>query len=95
MTEATNTSTTLTTVGGRATSVKNLKVLKTPEEGGTKKEYEDFVEKINNHVMVHWSFGSDVGHVIKILKDPKMIEPLDLSIEDEKVSLEYAGGMQK
>ena len=87
MTEATDTSTTLTTVGGRATAVKNLKVLKTPEEGGTKKEYEDFVEKINNRVMVHCSFGSDIGHVIKNLKDPKMIEPLDLSIEDEKSKL--------
>ena len=29
-------------VGGRAVSKTDLKSLKSPEEGGTKKEYEDF-----------------------------------------------------
>ena len=43
-------------VGARVATVKNLKALKTPEEGGTKKDYEDFLEKIHNHVMVHWTY---------------------------------------
>ena len=38
------------TVGARA--VRNLKILSAPEEGGTKKEYEDFLEKIQSHVTI-------------------------------------------
>ena len=37
--------------GARAATVRNLKVLKMPQKGGTKKEYEDFLDKIHNHVV--------------------------------------------
>ena len=70
-------------VGARAAAVKNLKVLKTPEEGGTKKDYEDFLEKIHNHVMVQWNFGPDIGHVIKKQDDPEIEEPTDLTATEE------------
>ncbi len=53
MTETISSALTIGSAGGRATAVQNLKVLKTPEEGGTKKDYDDFVQKVNNHVMVH------------------------------------------
>ena len=75
--------TNITGVGARAAAVKNLKVLQTPEEGGTKRDYEDFLEKIHNHVMVQWSFGSDIGHVIKKQADPAITEPVDLTKEEE------------
>ena len=74
-------------VGARAATVKNLKVLKTPEEGGTKKDYEDFLEKIQNHVVVQWAFGTDIGHVVKNQKNPEITEPADLTDEEEKSKL--------
>ena len=37
--------TNVTVVGARAAAVKNLKVLKTPEEGGTKKDYDDVLRR--------------------------------------------------
>ena len=39
-------------VGTRAAVVRNLKILKAPEEGGTKKEFDDFLEKIQNHLTI-------------------------------------------
>ena len=39
-----------TAAGARAATVRDLNTLKSPKEGGTKKEYEDFLEKIRNHV---------------------------------------------
>jgi len=47
-----STSTSANTVGARAAVVRNLKTLSVPEEGGMKKEYEDFLEKIQSHVTV-------------------------------------------
>ena len=38
------------TAGAWSTVIKVLKVLKCPEEGGTKKDYDDFLEKLENHV---------------------------------------------
>ena len=69
--------------GGRAAVVHGLKVVKTSEEGGTKKEYEDFIEKIHSHVVVQWGFGSNIGHVIKKLEDSVMEEPADLTKDQE------------
>ena len=34
----------------RSTDVKGLKELKAPEEGGTKKEHDDFEETLSDHV---------------------------------------------
>ena len=72
--------------GARAAEVKNLRVLKAPEEGGTKKDYEDFLEKIQNHVLIAWEFGKDVGYVVKNGEMPDIKQPTDLSEEDVKVA---------
>jgi hypothetical protein len=63
--------------------VKGLKTLITPDEGGTKKDYEDFLERIHNHVMITWSWGKDIAHVVKNTEDPSIEEPKDLPTEDE------------
>ena len=60
---AESTSASVNTVGARAAVVRNLKTLSAPEEGGTKKEYEDFLEKIQSHVTIGWDFGKDIGHL--------------------------------
>ena len=52
-------------VGVRVAAVKNLKVLKILEEGGTKKDYKEFLERIHSHIIVQWNLGADIGHVIK------------------------------
>ncbi len=72
--------------GVRAAEVKNLRVLKAPEEGGTKKDCEDFLEKIQNHVLLAWEFGKDVGYVVKNGEMPDIKQPTDLSKEDAKVA---------
>ena len=41
-------------IGDRSTKIKNLKVLRTPEEGGTKEEYEAYLDNIKNHVSIKW-----------------------------------------
>ena len=78
------TPTNLHTVGARAAVVQDLKLLKAPEEGGNKKEYGDFLKKIQNHVLISWEMGRDVAFVLKYTKDPTFEEPEDLSEEDEK-----------
>jgi len=35
--------------------------MKSPENGGVKKDYDDFVEKIENHVALKWLQGSDTA----------------------------------
>ena len=73
--------------GAKARGLNNLKLapLRSREERGTKKEYEEFLEKMDNHVSVNWDFGGDVAYVIKNNKEPKFEEPVDLSEENEKV----------
>ena len=70
-----------TVTGGRTAEVPQLKVLKAPEEGGTKKEYEDFLEKIINHVTITWSHGKDIAGVIKETQMPAFIEPTEPSLK--------------
>ena len=59
--------------------------MRSREEGGRKKEYEDFLEKVYNHVSINWDFRSDVAYVIKNSEEPKFEELVDLSEENEKV----------
>jgi len=75
---AESTSTSVNTVGARAAVVRNLKILNAPEEGGTKKEYEDFLEKIQSHVTIGWDF-------MKNMEDPVIPEPKDMTDDEEKV----------
>ena len=72
------------TAGTRAQGVIVLKTLKSPEEGGTKKEYEDFLEKIDSHVSINWEFGQDIAHAIRNNETPTFKEPIDLNDEDKK-----------
>ena len=62
-------------VGSRVAVVRNFKNLKAPGEGGTKKEYEGFGEKIQNHVTISWGFGNYIGHLLKHMEDPTIPEP--------------------
>ena len=70
--------------GLRVAAVRNLRALKCPEEGGTKKEYEDFLDKIQNHVTIGWEFGKDTGHVVKTGQLPDIEKPDDISDKDEE-----------
>lgn len=80
-----NFSTNMATVGARAAVVQNLKILKAPEEGRTKREYNEFLEKIQSHITISWESGKDIAYVIKHNRDPKIMEPSDIMVEDEKV----------
>jgi hypothetical protein len=73
-----------TNVGARTATTLNLKTLKTPAEGGTKKEYEDFLDTIQTHVSINWDFGQDIAYVIKNNAIPTFDEPQDLSASEEK-----------
>ena len=77
-------SVTMSTTSNRSTDFGNLKELKAPEEGGTKKEYEDFLEKITNHITVAWPYGRDIYDTIKDSQCPTLVPPTDLSAADEK-----------
>ena len=67
----------------RSTTIQKLK-LKAPEEGGTKKDYEEFIECISNHVTVTWSYGKDVAEILKTTAQPSFNPPDDLSENDKK-----------
>ena len=77
----------LQTYLSRSSEIPGLKTLKSPEEGGTKKEYDDFLEKIINHVTITWGHGKDVAYTIKHTKLPSLIEPGKLSDSDAKSQL--------
>ena len=57
----------------------------TIKEGGTKKEYEEFLEKFQNHVTISWDFGKDIGHLLKHMEDPKIPESIDMTVAKEAV----------
>jgi len=71
----------------RTTEINGLKTLKCPEEGGTKKEYVDFMEKIVNHVIITWGHGKDIAYVIKNSKLPTFVEPVELTDITAKAKL--------
>lgn len=73
--------------GSRPTEVKGLKLLKSPEEGGTKKEYQDFLDKIENHVTMSWDGGGDIGQVVSSGELPDIDQPDDITDEEEKSKL--------
>mmetsp|Transcript_19460 Transcript_19460/g.28849 ORF Transcript_19460/g.28849 Transcript_19460/m.28849 type:complete len:95 (-) Transcript_19460:171-455(-) len=68
----------IASAGNRSARVTGLDPLKCPKEGGTKKEYEDFMTKIDHHVTIGWRFGKDIGHVVKEGEMPDIEEPKDL-----------------
>ena len=75
-------------VGSRLTDVKGLKLLKSPEEaGGTRKEYQDFLDKLENHVTMAWEEGADIGLVVSSGELPDIDMPDDTTDEEEKSKL--------
>ena len=72
-------------VGARASVSIDLKTLKAPEEGGKKKEYQDFLDKLDNHVSINWEFGEDISYIIKNNELPTHTEPTDLSSTDQAI----------
>ena len=73
------------TSGGRTSNVEGLKELKCPEEGGTKKEYESFLDKLENFVTIQWPNGSDVGYIVQNARDFPVPEPESQTDEEKKV----------
>ena len=73
--------------GSRLTEVKGLKLLKSPEEGGTKREYQDFLDKLENHVTMAWDEGADIGQVVSSGELPDIDMPEDITDEEEKSKL--------
>ena len=76
---------TKSTASGRALTTIDVKILKSPEEGGTKKEYEEFLNKIEDHVSINWDFGKDIAYVVKHTDKPMIDEPKDLTEAEEKI----------
>ena len=72
-------------VGSRAAIVRNLKTLKAPEEGITKKKYEDLLDKVQNHIAISWDFGKDIGHLLKHMEDQTLPEPTYMTAAEEAV----------
>ena len=79
----TTTSSEATAVGGhRPTEVKGIKELKLNSEGGTKKEYEDFLKSIERHVGIAWQYGSDIAQAVKLhCKGQKLWVSPDLQLK--------------
>ena len=77
--------TSITSVGVRATEVKNLKILKSPEEGGTKKKFEDVVEKIANYVAISWKKGKDISYLLTKMEELTFEIPKALSEEEKNL----------
>ena len=75
---------------GRSDEISGLQKLRSPEEGGVKKEYDDFMEKIENHVAIKWPQGSDIAYFVKNGEDPDMDPPKDLTEDEQKTDVEDA-----
>ena len=68
----------------RISTVKGLALLKSPQEGGTKKEYDDFLEKIENHLLVAWVGGPDIGEMLRNNVELKLPPPASLTDDQKK-----------
>jgi len=83
------------TSGGRTSNVDGLKELKCPDEGETKKEYETFLDKMENFVTIQWPNGSDVGYIVQNGKEFQVPEPESQTEEEKKVDWKQRLGSQK
>ena len=68
----------------RGTEPENIK---TPEEGGTRKDYEEILDVLKNHVSVTWDGGREMKKMITDSEEPEIKVPENLSVEDEKSKL--------
>ena len=56
-------------------------------EGGSKKEYKDFIEVIESHVAINWEDGNHIRELIRDSKEPVLPIPEDIFAEDQKSRL--------
>lgn len=70
-------------MGFRSTTVKGLKQLKAPEEDGTEQDLEDFMTVLLDEVVITWTSGADLGHVMEELEEPEINEPDPLTADEE------------
>ena len=69
----------------RNTRSLELKELKSPKETGTKKEFEDFIEIVDNHVTINWILDKIHHMCWKNNELPIYEEPKDSTDEEEEV----------
>jgi hypothetical protein len=74
----------MSTMGFRSTTVKGLKKLKAPEEDGTEQDLEEFLTTLSDEVIITWTSGGDLGHVLEEHEEPEIKEPDPLTAEEEK-----------
>ena len=65
-------------------AVADLVKLKSPEEMGTKLQFDKFKGVLASHAVVTWYQGADVGYVLKQQKKPDMNPPTALTEDEEK-----------
>jgi hypothetical protein len=70
--------------GFRTMAVADLVKLKSPEEMGTKLQFDKFKGVLASHAVVTWYQGADVGYVLKQQKKPDMNPPTALTEDEEK-----------
>lgn len=45
--------------------------LKPPAEGGTKQQYQEFIDKIDDYVSMEWPHGADLAYFVREGEEPK------------------------
>ena len=65
-------------------------MLKAPEEGKSKKNFDEFMETIANHAVINRDAGKDIGFLIMKVENPNVAIPSELSVEDSKSALNMA-----
>ena len=60
----------MSSMGFRSTAVKGLKTLKAPEEDGTEQDLEEFLTTLTDEVIITWTSGGDLGHVLEEHEEP-------------------------
>lgn len=76
-------------MGVRSTEIKGLKMLKCPEEGGTKKDWDDFVETTARDTSVSWASGDALTSILLGQEVESMDPPVDLTAEEKKKLNKY------
>ena len=82
----------MSSMGFRSTAVKGLKTLKAPEEDGTEQDLEEFLTTLTDEVIITWTSGGDLGHVLEEHEDPEIKEPDPLTAAeaaDKRKEKEY------
>lgn len=62
-------------MGERKSDVTGLQPLKCPDEGGDKRLYETYMEKLEHHVRMSWPCGPDIADLVKLGEVPHIERP--------------------